>query len=294
MLPPDRKPGPTCEIRGERAHYLTRVLRLDVGDSFPAMDSGACLYDCSILESSPGRVLLSVQKAAGRPEQPTGVGNPFCQPQEARVDSPLTASSGDYPEHTFVAGSASPDLSGPRIVLVQALPKAGKMDLIVRQATEAGVSLVLPVLSRHCVSRPEPGKDRASRRERWERVAREALQQSGSGIPTSVHDIVDLRELPALLDSLCTPAGERLCLLLHEAPLDSASLHGYLGSIPETIVLCIGPEGGFSPEERSFLLDGGFRVMHLRAAVLRTETAALYAVAAVQTIISERSAWKPA
>ncbi len=257
MLPPDWNQSSTCEIVGERAHYLSRVLRLTAGDSIVAMDGNAGLHECGILEIEPGRVLLSVRDAA------------------------------DISDTHGLSAS-------PRIVLVQALPKAGKMDLIVRQAAEAGVSLVIPVLSRHCVARPEVGPNRSSRKERWERIAREALQQSGSDIATKVSDIVDLNDMPAALDSFFPASGDRLCLLLHEAPLDPGSLHGYLRHAPDTIILCIGPEGGFSPQERSFLMDAGFRIMHFRAAVLRTETAALYAVAAVQTIISERSAWNPA
>jgi 16S rRNA (uracil1498-N3)-methyltransferase len=260
MLPPDWNGSPLCEIRGERAHYLSRVLRLATGDSILAMDSGAEQHDCIIIEMEAGRVLLSV-----------------------RATSPAGA-----------AGSARAACAQTKIILVQALPKAGKMDLIVRQAAETGVSLVIPLLSRHCVSRPEAGRDRAARRERWERVAREALQQSGSDIVTRVGDIVELPSLPGHLDALAPPSRSRLRLLLHEAPLDAASLHGYLDLLPDTVILCIGPEGGFSPEETSFLVAGGFCILHFRAAVLRTETAALYAVAAVQTIISERSAWNPA
>ena len=266
MLPQDWKGSPLCEIRGERAHYLSRVLRLSAGDSILAMDSGAGLHDCVILEMEAGRVLLSVLASSA-----AGDGGPASAAGLARVACART-----------------------RIILVQALPKAGKMDLIVRQAAETGVSLVIPLLSRHCVSRPEAGRDRSARKERWERVAREALQQSGSDIVTRVGDIVELPSLPGLLDAIAPPSRERLRLLLHEAPLDDSCLHGYLESLPDTVILCIGPEGGFSPEETSFLASVGFSVMHFRAAVLRTETAALYAVAAVQTIISERSAWKPA
>ena len=105
-------------------------------------------------------------------------------------------------------------------------------------------------------------------------------------------------EEPVALQGLLTrlgpePGGGRLALVLHEAPLAQKGLHGYLGNAPAEIVLCVGPEGGFAPDEVDFLLGAGFRPLLLPGAILRTETAALFAVAAVEIILSERSSWTP-
>lgn len=70
-------------------------------------------------------------------------------------------------------------------------------------------------------------------------------------------------------------------------------MHGYLTEASEAIALCVGPEGGFSREEVDFLLAEGFKPLRLAGAVLRAETAALYAVAAAQIVLSERSSWIP-
>ena len=82
-------------------------------------------------------------------------------------------------------------------------------------------------------------------------------------------------------------------VLLHEAPLAQATMHGYLTEARAGAVLCVGPEGGFAPTEVERLLGIGFKPLRLEGAVLRAETAALYAVAAAQIVLSERSSWIP-
>jgi 16S rRNA (uracil1498-N3)-methyltransferase len=168
------------------------------------------------------------------------------------------------------------------------------MDLVVRQATEAGVTAVLPLLSGRSLargaSRGEEGG--GTRGGRWERIVREALQQSGSSIPTRVLEPLELAALPAALASFgLSPSDPRI--LLHEAPLAQSSMHEYLTGAPEAVALCVGPEGGFAQDEIDFLVKEGFKPLRLAGAVLRAETAALYAIAAVQIILSERSSWIP-
>lgn len=178
----------------------------------------------------------------------------------------------------------------PRLILVQALPKGRKMDLVVRQAAEAGVARIIPVESSRSVARISDQGGAAAKRERWERIVREALQQSGSALITEV----DLpRPFPDLGGVLEKPAEGRVGLYFHETPLDGAALHRYLSGEPDQVVACVGPEGGFSKEEIRYLDDLGFRPAHLGPTVLRTETAALYAVAAIQVILRERSSWTP-
>jgi len=121
---------------------------------------------------------------------------------------------------------------------------------------------------------------------------KEAMQQSGSALRTEVLDPLAPRDLPPALGSLgLGPACPRI--LLHEAPLAQSSMHGYLTGAPEAIALCVGPEGGFSPDEVELFLAGGFSPLRLAGAVLRAETAALFAVASAQIILSERSSWIP-
>lgn len=258
ILPDDWGGGPTCLIEGGRAHYMARVLRLVRGDSFPGRDARGLLWTCSVLEAGPGRVLLSVH-----PGEPVAR-----EPGEEAEEAPAL----------------------PRIYLVQGLPKGAKMDLVVRQATEAGVTAVFPLLSARAIPRAEEGP--GPRRGRWERIIKEALQQSGSSVRTEVAEPLGLADLDEALALRGLGAGDPR-ILFHEAPLAQSSLHGYLTGAPEAVVLCVGPEGGFAQDEVDFLLSSGFRALRLAGAVLRAETAALYAIAAAQTILSERSSWIP-
>lgn len=254
VLPQDWPGGTGCVLTGEAARYLASVLRLSPGDRFPGLDREGRRYELEIRAVEPGRVDLAV-----RPEPRSGEGRP-----------------------------GIPIL--PRLVLVQALPKGRKMDLVVRQAAEAGVARIVPVESSRSVARISDEGGAAAKRARWERIVREALQQSGSSLRTEV-DIP--RPFPELPDILGTDTPGRVGLYFHETPLDGAALHRYLSGEPGQVVACVGPEGGFTMDEARFLDGLGFRPAHLGPTVLRTETAALYAVAAIQVILRERSSWTP-
>ena len=228
------------------------------GSRFPAIDGNGRRYEAEVKAVSQGRAELSIAADIGSSSPETG---------------------GDF--------RSAPS---PRIVLVQALPKGRKMDLVVRQATEAGVSRIVPVESRYSVARISDEESAAAKRGRWERVVREALQQSGSRILTSVASPIPISGLSAALGEC---PGRRIGVYFHEKPLDGPMLHRYLSHDADEIVACVGPEGGFSDEETTFLESLGFRPAYLGPNVLRTETASLFAVAAIQVIVLERSSWSP-
>ena len=91
-------------------------------------------------------------------------------------------------------------------------------------------------------------------------------------------------------------------LLFHHIHLENESIHEYLGKIcthgretyqsDDAVVITIGPEGGFSPDETERFLAAGFRSFILGDTVLRTETAALYAQAVVRLLLWERNSWE--
>jgi 16S rRNA (uracil1498-N3)-methyltransferase len=174
------------------------------------------------------------------------------------------------------------------IHLIQCLPKAAKMDLIVRQATEAGVIRLIPVHSRfsQVKLREEPEK----KLERWRRIARQAAQQSGADRPP---DIEAPRELESLLQSLDEVQDEEVRLFFHQDREAADTLHRCLSKNVKIITLVVGPEGGLSLEEVNLLRKTSFVPITIGDTVLRTETAALFAVAAVQIVMHERNAWEP-
>lgn len=283
LLPADWEGGTSCRLSGGQAHYLYRVLRLRAGDRFAALDAAGERHDCEIAEAGPDSVLLAVGPARAAPAP--GIE----QLADAHSGKNTAAQSmrQSCPETEDAASSV-----WPRITLVQSIAKGPAMDLVIRQAAEAGVSRLIPYLAERSVARPPLGSSGGTETglSRRERIVREALQQSGSPVATRLEAPADFAALRQMLG----PARkESLRLLLHESPLAEISLHEYLCVAPEEIVLCIGPEGGFSDAEVSAFKGLGFSPLHLSGAILRTETAALYAVAAVETVLLERSSWIP-
>jgi 16S rRNA (uracil1498-N3)-methyltransferase len=170
------------------------------------------------------------------------------------------------------------------------------MDLIVRQAAEGGLSEVVPFRA----ERSAAGGDGGGKPRRWGRIIREALQQSGSSTPTSLHPLLDEDGLFAYWEELKAAHSPALGVLLHqdpaesgpgEGPLAEPSLHRYLSAVPEIVALAVGPEGGFSPAEVARFMAAGFKALTIGGTVLRTETAALYGAAAARIILLERGSW---
>ncbi len=156
------------------------------------------------------------------------------------------------------------------------------MDAVVRMAAEAGVRRIVPVLSARCV--PTPGAE-GGRVQRWTRIVKEARQQSGSTTGTEI-------EKPMPIASVPTDWGGRgPGIFFHERPLAETGLHGYLSADPPEAALLVGPEGGLSEPETAALEAAGWHPAWLGPRVLRTETAAIYAVAAAQSIFFERRLW---
>ena len=176
----------------------------------------------------------------------------------------------------------------PPLALFQALPKGAKMDLIIRQAAEGGVTEIVPFISAYSVSRP---KDSIRRLERWRRIIREARQQSGSGTATGVREPAAFDALLEYWEELRGKYERPVGLLFHQDPLEQGSFHQYLDNYPDLVVLAVGPEGGFSPEEVSRCMVAGFKPLTMGDTVLRVETAALYAQAAIRIILLESASW---
>jgi 16S rRNA (uracil1498-N3)-methyltransferase len=179
------------------------------------------------------------------------------------------------------------ETSLPPILLFQALPKDAKLDLIVRQAAECGITEIRPFISDYSI----PRSDGAGRVERWRRIIKEARQQSGSSTATEITAPCTTGALLNYWETVKTKAVRPLGIFFHQDPLARGGFHDYLNSNPDLVALAIGPEGGFSPEEVSQFLMAGFKPLVIGNTILRTETAALYAAAAVRIILLENTAW---
>jgi len=166
---------------------------------------------------------------------------------------------------------AMPIPEAPPLTLLQGLPRAERMDLIIQKATELGAARVVPVRT----ARSAAGQQ--ARLDRWERIAREAARQCGRGELMAIAPLLSLSEA---IDGL-SPGGTRV-VPWEEAP-GAPALHALVPIHPIAVAILIGPEGGLTAEEVGLATAAGFQVATLGPRILRTETAAIAAMAAVQS-----------
>jgi 16S rRNA (uracil1498-N3)-methyltransferase len=148
------------------------------------------------------------------------------------------------------------------ISLYQAVPKGGRMDLVVEKATEVGVTRIVPLVTQRGIVEPGGGKI-----ERWRRVAEAAARQS---LRLGVPEVLE----PVPFAEAARQAGEQGVLLHNAADLDP--LEEKVGS---PVSLFVGPEGGWSEEEMRLVGEAGLAFAQLGPYRLRSETAGMVAVA---------------
>jgi 16S rRNA (uracil1498-N3)-methyltransferase len=284
-------PGDLADVRRhlldrDNSFHILKVLRLPRGTRIDAADDAGNRFSATLAGVKAGRALLELApKSPGAADEEAPVGAPGDAPGKrapGEFDPGLTGSG---------TGAALPRGASPRIALVQGLPKGQKMDLIIRQAVEAGVELVLPLQTRYSVVR-ELGESNPSKgSSRRDRILKEALQQSGSIVRTRLGSASSVEDLGARLACEGFTPENSLYLMFHELDIATASLHEYCSGINDRAVILIGPEGGFSQEETQGFLELGFKAVHIPGSILRTETAALFAIAAVKTVMLEKNIW---
>ncbi|MBS0218473.1 MAG: 16S rRNA (uracil(1498)-N(3))-methyltransferase [Proteobacteria bacterium] len=215
------------------AAHLTRVLRLQAGDSCVVFDGRGHEADAQ---------LVAIDKRGAR----VRIG----EVRTPANESPL------------------------RITLLQGVARGEKMDLILQKGTELGVTAFAPVFSDRSEVKLD-GARAAKRLEHWRGVVVSACEQSGRAL------VPDVQPPVSLANALATLAPTVRLLL---DPVASMNFRTVLATDQRDIVLAVGPEGGWSPQDRSLLEAQGFLGVRLGPRVLRTETAGLAAIAAMQAL----------
>ncbi|MGZ3607315.1 MAG: 16S rRNA (uracil(1498)-N(3))-methyltransferase [Syntrophales bacterium] len=165
----------------------------------------------------------------------------------------------------------------PRITLLQALPKANKMDSIVRKATELGAHTIIPFRSARSIPQLTTEKARA-RVSRWRSIATEAARQCGRADIPEINDVLSIEELHASAEGTLKiifweEESERgIKQILRDKRYEGA----------RDITVMIGPEGGFSREEVASAVKRGFISASLGRNVLKVETAAVTIISIIQ------------
>ena len=157
------------------------------------------------------------------------------------------------------------------VILYQAVPKGGRMDLVVEKATEVGVTGIVPLLTRRGIVTPRAGKT-----ERWRRVAEAAARQS---LRLRVPEVQE----PESFEAAVCSVGET-GVILHNA-VGTARFEDVVRS-PAS--LFVGPEGGWDQDELRIAEEAGLAFAGLGPFRLRSETAGIVAVARARGALEGR------
>ena len=172
-------------------------------------------------------------------------------------------------------------ISHTKVILIQSFLKGDKFEFLLQKATELNVHHIYGVSSVHCVAKYDAKKLNA-KKSRWEKIIIEASQQCGRpDVPTLTVE----QSLSEVLQTL--QSDEEVLLLGAYEREDDKTIKDILQTqlhtnSYHTIVICIGPEGGYSPTEMDLLESCGGHKVSLGATILRAETAALSAVSMIQ------------
>jgi len=235
--------------------------------------------------------VATVLESGGVVELPAETASHIARVLRGRVGDALILFNGDGREFTAeiaslrgtrvtvsLGAARAIDRESPlAVTLVQCVPRGDRMDFVVQKATELGVARIMPVLSGRSVVRLD-ARQGVAKLTHWRAVAISACEQCGRNrLPT-------IEEPRPLIEYLGGAAGEEALRLVLEPDAEPEPDSGPVAPVaPRSAAIAIGPEGGFAPDELEAFRVAGFARAQLGPRVLRTETAAIAALAWLQT-----------
>jgi len=262
--------GMTVTVQGPAYHYLVRVLRLRAGDRFVALPDRSGDVDWRQLLRAPEAYAV--------------------QGQEWVVE--VARIGGQVLYGTIVATYRQAVEPGVRVTVGQALLKGDKFDLVIQKCTELGCLDIVPLATRRSEVRLEAQRAE-KRRARWQRIAREAAEQSRRTHQPLVHPVMELGRFLEALAPERSQGELRLVAWERETQRGLREVMERLaGARPPAgdttpvgglrrVVLLIGPEGGLEEGEVELAVRAGFVPVSLGPRVLRAETASIAALTMV-------------
>lgn len=252
------------QLDGKDYRYLCQVLRVRAGDMVNVRLPDGSLNNATVaqIDEAARRVTLQIcadTKSSGA------------------TDKSITRG--------VQADEMSGDAAGVEYWLFQFLPRPQKFELIVRQATECGISVIVPVIGEY-TEKSSAQALMGAKKERLQKIIREARQQSGSPVDTKVMEPVSLdKALEMWSGDVAFVLSERGdCDGNLRAVVEGAGSRGKI----KRAAIAVGSEGGISPDEVKTLEEKGLFVpIHFAVNILRCETAALYGIAAVQCEVNQ-------
>jgi 16S rRNA (uracil1498-N3)-methyltransferase len=249
-VPKEAVTGELITVSGKEAHHILDVMRLKVSDEAVVFDGTGTEYSCVVKEAARKSLVLQVMSRKTR----------------AHCD-------------------------GCDITLIQAIPKKEKMDYIVEKATELGIARIMPVTTARTIPEWSAAKKEAAA-DRWRKIALAASKQCGRA---DVPEIFSIKDIKTTIDRISTPgvemrswpgresvpatAGKRLIATLDDKAVKLKDV--LKNAHAKGVVIAIGPEGDFTPEEVAMCERAGFRTVSLGERVLKSDTAGLAALAII-------------
>ena len=262
-------------LSGKDYKYLVQVLRVQPGNLIPVRMNNGILADFVVEAVAKNTLILKKTDSA--------------------IKKTLHNESSSGTAGGVRAENLEKNAAMSRIWLLQCMPKSLKLDSIIRQAVETGVERIFPVVSDRSVY--EKAKT-VEKKDRWNRIVKEARQQSASPVETVVETPAEMAVMLERIKTLfeteksLRPGFSPVSIVLTETCLEKRSLHQCLCGKPDLVVIAVGSEGGISPAEMLLLRSSDFLPIHFETNVLRTETAAIYGISAVQTLMTEFGSWR--
>ena len=258
------------KLDGKDYRYLRQVLRVRSGDMISVRLADGSLKNATVAQIDEGARIVVLQICADTGKTITrGV-------QAGEIDGGAENAGG---------------AAGLEYWLFQFLPRPQKFELIVRQATECGISVIVPVVGEY-TEKSSAQALMGARKERLQKIIREARQQSGSPVDTKVMEPVSLEKAIELWRAESAADGQAadVAFVLSERDDCDGNLRAVVEKAAGKIkraALAVGSEGGISPDEVKALEEKGLFVpVHFAVNILRCETAALYGIAALQCEIN--------
>lgn len=166
-----------------------------------------------------------------------------------------------------------------QVTIVQSLVKEQKMDYILQKTTELGVSEIIPYMAARSIVKIDNKQDKKI--ERWQKIVKEASEQSKRNNIPIIRNAISLSNLVKLSDY-----DMKFLCSVNES---SQNIKKVLSNINRNVkmLFVIGPEGGFTEEEEKCLIDNGFISLSLGSSVLRTETASTFIMSVIRYLDME-------
>ena len=260
FIEPDSVVGGKIVIRGNDVNHMKHALRMKVGEQVEVCDSAGLVYLCYIEDYVDAKPVLKKNRVEDK-DGDKGKGN--------RVEHQELLAILTIEKQWF----NDTELSS-KIYLFQALPKSEKMELIIQKAVELGVYEIIPVLTNRVVVKLD-GRKSPKKVSRWNVISESAAKQSGRGFIPRVRDVMSFEE------GLDFSKEMDVVLCPYELAEDMNKTKEIIKGIQagQKIGVFIGPEGGFEKGEVEKAIRVGALPMTLGKRILRTETAAITALA---------------